>query len=493
MMELRSLASMRITNNNLVLADCLDILKLWYKDGKSGFIDLIYIDPPYNSKRNYNIPFDTPFATPETAFKDVWFGVNYMDLLDDMQSIYPKFLNFYNSLKELNVSDSHMSYLINMAARCWYMHHTMKDTGTFYYHCDPNMSHYIKIMLDFIFNSSKGFKNEIIWCYAGGGVPSNDFARKHDVIFRYTKSDEYTFNRIYKPYSKITAAVGRHSTTSGSRPLNEKGTPLNDWWDDIRPLINRNNEKLGYPTQKPEALLKRIIEASSNEGDLVADFYLGGGTTTSVAEKFNRRWVGTDINFRAIQISSNRLEQMGKVLGEDYIIAGLPKSSSELRQLVDNDTITKLKFQDSILKYYMTGVVANEKKSGDGSVDGWFAFKYDGERYIGIIQVTAGSNYNHLKAFCSEVGKGTGQIGVYIAFEDKITNGMRLVAKEYGKFGRVDKVQILTVEDIIDRYKNISLPTATDRNVNDISEYIKDVDEMEVVDFDKDGLQEKIF
>jgi site-specific DNA-methyltransferase (adenine-specific) len=483
-----------ISYNGLMLGDCLDILRDLYNSGKSEFIDLIYIDPPFNSKRDYNVLFKTPFISPEVAFRDTWSGVSYIDLLDEMHGIYPEFSNFHKFLETLNIPKSHISYLIHMGARCWYMRHMMKDTANFYYHCDPKMSHYIKIMLDFIFGGVNFCKNEIVWYYAGGGVPTNAFARKHDIILRYVKSENYKFNILYKPYQDSTLAVGKHSTLSGGKPLNNKGTPLTDYWYIPQPT-GWSPENLGYPTQKPEALLETIISSSSDKEDLVADFYLGGGTTLAVADRLKRKWLGVDINFRAIQISSDRLKQTGNELGKDYSIDGLPKSAAELRKLIDDGNLSKYRFQDIILKYYMKNVKANEKKSRDNSIDGHFGFKYDGERFIGIVQVTTSANYNHFKAFCSEVGKETGCIGVYISFKDKITNGMRHGAKEYRKFGGVDKLQILTVEDIVDEGRDILLPAPTDRDVTDIEDYTR-ANSYELNIFntdDKEELQEKVF
>jgi site-specific DNA-methyltransferase (adenine-specific) len=199
----------------------------------------------------------------------------------------------------------------------------LKDTGSLYFHCDPTAGHYVKVMLDYIFGL-RNFNNEIIWSYVSGGISKKTFAKKHDKIFFYSKTKDYTFN-VQKE---------RPSDYKGETWFDEKGEYI--WY--IRPGTNPKvpngvksyldkhvrsvweipivnpmaKERLGYPTQKPEPLLERIILASSNEGDLVADFFMGGGTTIAVAERLNRRWIGCDINHRALQITQERLDAITK-------------------------------------------------------------------------------------------------------------------------------------------------------------------------------------
>ena len=180
------------------------------------------------------------------------------------------------------------------------------------------------------------------------------------------------------------------------------------------------------------------MKASTNEGDLVADFFLGGGTTAEAAYTLGRRFLGCDINYRAIQITKERLEKLGAVLKKDLIIHGIPASSVDLRNMVNENVIgtsknSRFELEDVVVKYYLKGVVGNEIKVGDNSIDGTFGFTFDGKQRKGLVQVTCGSNKNHLKAFCSEVGKGTGDMGVYIAFKDQITDGFVKEAKGYGK------------------------------------------------------------
>ena len=244
---------------------------------------------------------------------------------------------------------------------------------------------------------------------------------------------------------------------------NYKNQINEDYWLDIPILKSNFHESLGYPTQKPEALLERIIKASSNEGDLVMDFYNGGGTTGAVCKKLNRNYLGVDINYRAIQISQERLTNLGCVLKKDLVIYGIPRSSVELRKMVSDNILgtnknSRFDLEDVTVKYYLKDVIGNDVKVNDSSIDGTFGFEYQGKKLKGLVQVTSGSNKNHLKAFCSEIGKGTGDLGVYICFKSDVTDGFIQEVKSYGKLGDVDKIQILTFEDLIDNKLQFKLP-----------------------------------
>ena len=449
----------------LYLADCLDLLKNWYENGIKEFIDLIYIDPPFNSNRNYNIIFKGSEAT-EHAFKDTWSGVSYLDEIDNISNISPNIYNFLKMLIKINLPESYVSYLTHLSIRCWYMRQMLKSTGSFYLHCDPTSSHYVKMILDNIFGIDN-YLNELIWCYDGPSSPKMKvFAKKHDVIFRYSKTKDFVWNveDIREQYTETSLKAFKSPSKIGG--LREKyisrGKHPTDWLK--IPSLKNTRERLGYPTQKPMQLIRKIILASSNENDLVADFFMGGGTTIAVAEELNRQWIGTDINYRALNITTERLkEAYNLTIKKDFVIHGIPKTASELKQMVDDNILgsdknSKFAFEDVIIKYYLKGVIGNSIKIGDNSIDGRFTFNYKGQIKNGLVQVTTSSNINHLKAFCSEIGKGNGDLGVYITFENKVTHGMIKEVKEYGKIGNVDKIQILTVEDLIDRGKHFEVP-----------------------------------
>lgn len=184
----------------------------------------------------------------------------------------------------------------------------LKETGTIYLQCDYRLSHYLKVEMDDIFGIDN-FRNEIIWCYNGGGITKKQWNKKHDSILMYTCSDKYMFNTQYQPYNDNSAKrlSNKHKGKDKSDRL-DVGTPMVDWWTDIKCIVNpANKEYVDYNTQKPKELLERIIKASSNEGDVVADFFCGSGTALVVAKELGRQYIGCDINPKAIEISNQRL------------------------------------------------------------------------------------------------------------------------------------------------------------------------------------------
>jgi DNA modification methylase len=258
--------------NRLIWGDNLHVMRQL----PSESIDLIYIDPPFFSGRQYNIIFGD--QNEVRSFTDIWEG-------------------------------GMPGYLIWLNARLFEMKRLLKKTGSIYVHCDWHASHYIKVEMDKIFGY-ENFRNEIVWCYSGGGTPRMDFPRKHDVILRYTKGNSWIFNREYKPYKENTQQVGKHSTYVPPEKRNidlTRGTPITDWWTDIETVTGWNSERIGYPTQKPEKLVERIIKTSTNEGDVVADFFCGGGTTPAVAQRLGRRWIACDQSRVAIAVTADRL------------------------------------------------------------------------------------------------------------------------------------------------------------------------------------------
>jgi site-specific DNA-methyltransferase (adenine-specific) len=263
-------------DNLLICGDNAEVMqRLLEMNGGKPFIDLIYIDPPFCSNRNY--------GTNKTVsnFDDKW-------------------------------SDGLHSYLPWLIDRIIVMQKLLKDSGQFFIHLDWHAVHYVKVEMDKIFKFDN-FRNEIIWCYSGGGTPKKDFPRKHDTILRYAKSSNFNFLREFKPYKDNTQQVGKHSTyvSSESRDIDlERGTPVTDWWTDINTVTGWNPEKLGYPTQKPEDIVRRLINSCTNKGDVVADFFCGSGTTCSVAQKLGRHWIGVDQNPQAIEVAANRIKKL---------------------------------------------------------------------------------------------------------------------------------------------------------------------------------------
>jgi site-specific DNA-methyltransferase (adenine-specific) len=289
------------TNDNLFILNGLN----------SNLVDLIYLDPPFNSKRFYSAPIDSKAAG--TSFKDMWFWEDVNEAyLETLAKNYPALKSFIASIGVIH-SKAMMAYLTYMAQRIIEMHRILKNTGSLYLHCDTTAGHYLKVLLDEIFGD-KNFRNEIIWCYKGGGSPKNDFGRRHDIIFRYSKSNKLTFNAdaVRVPYESLAAtrtsdtAWGSHKGVDKVYKPHHIGKIPEDWWQ-IDVINSQAKERTGYPTQKPLALLKRIIEASSNEGDIVMDPFCGCATTCVAAQQLGRKWIGIDIEKQARNILIERL------------------------------------------------------------------------------------------------------------------------------------------------------------------------------------------
>ena len=281
----------------------------------SESVALIYLDPPFNSKANYAAPIGSEAAGAE--FKDTW-TLNDVDAawLDLIEAKHPAL----NRVIHAAMSDSDKSYLIYMAVRLLEMHRILKDSGSIYLHCDPTMSHYLKLVMDTIFGKQH-FQNEIIWCYERGSRRKSQFGRKHDVILFYSKTKNYVFDsdavRVErrKTHMKVeTDLEGRtwqvkKDAKSGKvyRYSTDVGVLCPDWWIGIQQLNRNEKERLGYPTQKPLALLDRIIKASSNEGHVVFDPFCGCATTLVAADRLQRDWIGIDISAKAAELVVERI------------------------------------------------------------------------------------------------------------------------------------------------------------------------------------------
>lgn len=318
----------RASPRNLFYGDCLDILQ----SGQIGreSVDMIYLDPPFNSKAKYNVIFGRGEDRAQTeAFRDLWTW-NAEDE-DSYARVVPgadrKLAAAIEGFRQILGPTGMLSYLLYMGERLLLLRDVLKSGGSLYLHCDPTASHYLKILLDAVFNA-RYISNEIIWCFRGGGVPRRAFARKHNVIFFYSKGEARVFNPQYMEYSdaskKLVESRGGVSIDNTARDL-ERGAHMTDWWADINSLQTWSPERLGYDTQKPLALLERMIRASSNEGDVVLDPFCGCGTTVDAAENLGRRWIGVDISYLAIDLIQRRLaDRYGKKLLEKIRISGIP-------------------------------------------------------------------------------------------------------------------------------------------------------------------------
>jgi site-specific DNA-methyltransferase (adenine-specific) len=277
----------------------------------SSSVDLIYLDPPFNSKRIYSAPIGSKAAG--TSFKDMWTWQDVNEsYLDTLSANYPTLTKFIASIGKIH-SKAMMAYLTYMAQRIIEMHRILKDTGSLYLHCDPTASHYLKVLLDEIFGKNN-FVAEIVWHYSWGSRTAKRWNGKHDVIFHYSKTKNYTFNvdnvldeRILKDVSKKRLEYKGAMIMKNAYTKTDPNFILpSDVW--YIPTINAmSKERTGYPTQKPLALLHRIIQASSNEGDIVLDPFCGCATTCVAAQQLGRKWIGIDIEKQASGILVERL------------------------------------------------------------------------------------------------------------------------------------------------------------------------------------------
>ena len=387
--------------NQLYYGDNLDVLRRYIKDET---VDLCYIDPPFNSKRNYNQIYTNTGKEDKAqaqAFIDTWTWDDYANQgLAEIQSNYngvftSQSIDLIEGLTKVLKKGSLLAYLVSMTLRIAEIHRVLKPTGSFYLHCDPTASHYLKLVLDAVFCTRGGdFKNEIIWHYSGWNAKLNEsFSKRHDVILFYTKNTRQIFNSYSIPYNSeaeyvklrkqkiLTDEDGKKyvlSDAGGGKRVKryvdeamEYGKPVSDVWV-LDKINNSSKERLGYPTQKPEALLERIIKASSNEGDTVLDAYCGCGTTVAVAEKLKRHWIGIDITYQSISLILKRLEEHNADSLANIELNGVPKDFDSAKALANKqDDRTRKEFEKwMVLTYSKNQAIIHEKKGGDEGIDG---------------------------------------------------------------------------------------------------------------------------
>ena len=287
-------------NQTIWTGDNLDIMR----GMNSASVDLIYLDPPFKSDANYAAPIGSKAAG--AAFKDTW-TLTEVDA-EWINLIEAKHPALYRVLLAA-MTDSDKSYLVYMAARLLEMKRLLKPAGSIYLHCDWHIGHYLKLVMDAIFGRRR-MGNEIIWHYRRWTAGEYHFQRMHDVIFRYANSAEFTFNIQFEPYSEKT--IHRRMSVDGETDLSlgrdiKRGTKMNDVWQ-IPYLHSQSKERVGYPTQKPLALLRRILRASSNAGDMVLDPFCGCATACIAAQDEGRQWVGIDISPKAAELVTQRMQ-----------------------------------------------------------------------------------------------------------------------------------------------------------------------------------------
>ena len=527
-----------INKNTLFYGDNLPILQEYIPDES---IDLIYLDPPFNSSRSYNVLFRDESGKEAdaqiTAFEDTWhWGEDaertYRDIVQDASSSVASMIG---AVRGFIGTNQMMAYLTMMTARLIELHRVLKPTGSIYLHCDPTASHYLKIVMDTIFGAEY-FRNEITWKRSGahGDVKQGRKAYGNivDNLLYYTKSDEYTFNPQFTEYDEeyvrknydntdpdgrrwkssdlsgpggaakgnpqyeflgVTRywrfskenmerllAEGRiHQSNPNAVPrmkhyLDEMpGVSLQNIWDDIPPIGAQAAERLGYPTQKPIALLERIVQASSNDGDLILDPFCGCGTAIAAAQKLNRQWLGIDITHLSIALMKYRLkDSFGLIEKKDYAVVGEPESIDGARQLAKDD---RYQFQWWALSLVQAKPLGGEsgaregKKGFDKGIDGVINFVNEkGKTERVLIQVKSGHvKSGDIRDLRGVLDREESAIGVFITLEEP-SRDMTTEAVSSGYYhsqtwGKdYPRIQILTVDELLNG-KEIEMPPDSSR------------------------------
>jgi site-specific DNA-methyltransferase (adenine-specific) len=511
----------QITANTLFYGDNLPILREHVADES---VDLVYLDPPFNSNRSYNVLFREEGGAESqaqiTAFEDTWhWNLQTEQTYQELVTQSPEQVSrMIGALREFVGQNQMMAYLVMMAARLVELHRVLKPTGSLYLHCDPTASHYLKLILDGIFGADQ-FRNEIVWQRTNVHSDSKTWSNVSDTIFFYTRSSHFTWNPQYTPHTedylkskyRYFESDGRQyrlsdMTSPNPRPnmmYEWKGhaSPANGWrysqetmakldaegrvwypddkskrpylkrylekspgtifgnvWTDIDPINPMAAERLGYPTQKPLALLERIIAASSNAGDVVLDPFCGCGTAVAAAQKLGRRWIGIDITHLSIALQKYRLDAMFP--GINYAVVGEPEDVGSAGQLAHDDRYQFQWWALSLVKARPLGGQEGSKagkKGSDRGVDGVITFidESSGKAKQILVQVKSG----HVKSGDIRDLKGTlerekAAIGLFITLEPS-SRDMDEEAAAAGFYHSpgwnrdYPKLQILTVQQLL--------------------------------------------
>lgn len=385
------------------------------------YVDLIATDPPFNSKRDYFVPYrDEHGKEPDTlvkAFTDTWTWGNAAEEACEelIVNVGGQVADTIKGLRQFLNDTPMMAYLVMMAIRIVEMHRILKPTGSLYLHCDPTASHYLKIILDAIFGT-QNFRNEIIWYYQTGGVSKRWFGRKHDVIFFYSKTDKYFIDLTRVKESRTPEVLRRlnSGTENATRATDSERLPFDVW--NIQALNAMENERTGYPTQKPIELYKRIIEASSNNGDLVLDPFCGCGTTLMAAEGLKREWIGIDLTYLATGAVKHQIEKIFPQLRKEITITGTPEN---VQQALDLARTSPQHFEEWTVTHVLK-FKANAKKVADGGIDGTMNFplgRIQGKQAYGkAVAQVKGGNYTlgHIRDFRTAMNNAKAEMGVFL-------------------------------------------------------------------------------
>ena len=490
-------------------------------------VDLVYLDPPFNSNASYNVLFKAPSGDQSQAqieaFEDTWHW-----LTDGAERAFDEVMDGPNSdaaimlraMRSALGENDMMAYLAMMAVRLLELHRVLKPTGSLYLHCDPTASHYLKVLADAIFGATS-FQNEITWKRTFTHGDSRTWSRAADIIFFYTKSGHFTWNVPYEQHSEsyikshyksIDENGRRYQLTSilspsprpnmmyewkgfSSPPMGwrfsretmaeldakgliwypkhkdgsvdtkrrprykryldeQKGTVVTTIWTDIAPINSQAQERLGYPTQKPVALLERIIAASSNEGDLVLDPFCGCGTTIHAAQKLGRQWIGIDVTHLAIALVERRLKEAFPDIAFD--VHGTPKDYAGARDLALRD---KHEFQKWIVATVGGQPYKSGRKGMDRGIDGYLHFRdADRKPQFAVISVKGGESIGPamVRDLKGTMEREKAALGLFLSLNGP-TREMEREAATAGFYEtggqKIPRLQILTAEAILDGRK----------------------------------------
>lgn len=474
-----------MAENALYYGDNLEVLR---RHIGTGTIDLCYIDPPFNSKRNYNQIYNnigTEDRAQAQAFTDTWIWdaqaiEGYQRILANEEARFTaQTVDLISGLYKVLRPGSLLAYMVSMALRVVEIQRVLKPSGSFYLHCDPTASHYLKLLLDSVFVPIGGdFRNEIVWHYRRWTGKAKKFQQLHDTLFFYTKGANYFFNPLFTEYTE--GSVGRkmqgvlHRFKEGDDPVlvsvqsvDEKGVRDNDVWA-IPFVAPSAKERLGYPTQKPERLLEKVILASSPENGIVLDAYCGCGTTVAVAQRLGRRWIGMDITYQSIALVLRRLEgQFGKNVLSNITLNGIPRDMASAIALAHktDDRLRKEFEKWAILTYTNNRAIINDKKGADAGVDGVAYFQTSTiENAKVIFQVKSGVvGRGDVARLRGDMEREGAAISVLITLEG-ITGPMESTARATGSYHRdlmgrsYNRIQLVTVQDIVENGRHFELP-----------------------------------
>lgn len=525
-------ASTKKPENHLFYGDNLTRMQ---QMGKHS-VDLIYLDPPFNSKQNYNLIYKNmtgkPVPDQADAFCDTWeMDAEKVELAKKMpvlmrehgvEDYYVEFWRLW--ITALRHTQPHLlAYLIYMVQRLLHMKSILRPTGSIYLHCDPTASHYIKIMMDGIFGHDN-FQNEIIWKRTSAHSSAKRYGPVHDTLLFYTLGSQFTWNPVYGEYdpqyvdafythrdddgrvwrrSDLTGAGIRHGETgmpwrglditakgrhwayvpstldemdkagkihwpkkAGGMPMlkryldEQRGVPLQDVWTDIKPIHNMASERLGYPTQKPISLLDRIIQSSTNKGDVVFDPFCGCGTTIYSAVKNGRKWIGCDIAILSIKLIREILtgEEYRLVEGVNFDVDGIPVSVEQAEELFKRDP-----FQ---FEHWIVERVGGfpTKKTGDKGIDGRMYFETKNGLKAMVLSVKGGklrpTDVRDLVGVLS--GESDTEMAGFLSLQEP-SKAMREAGSKAGQYAysgvKYDRVQFLTAREILEEKREFHSPT----------------------------------